>query len=55
MVSSRAFLIRCPDLNRLGSGWFLPLPATAEIERIQRVEKPGKNAPAGAGFRMLPG
>jgi hypothetical protein len=27
----------------------------AEIARIQRIEKPGKNASPGAGFRMLPG
>jgi hypothetical protein len=59
MVSSTAVLIHCPGLNRLGGGWFLRLPGRgsypAEIEAIQGVEKPDKNAPPGAGFRMLSG
>jgi hypothetical protein len=59
MVSSSAFLIHCSGLNRLGGRWFLWLLACgrypAEIARIQRIEKPGKNAAPGAGFRMLPG
>jgi hypothetical protein len=58
MVSSKAVLFHCPDLNRLEGGWFLRMPGRgrfrAEIEQIQRVEKAGKTRRPGLAFGGCP-